>query len=503
MSIKKRLVLFLSLVIVLLLLMGGLLLVGGPVFVSAFRNSLESMNVLNSVRELKTHLSRQRISLNRYLLVDDDQEFRSFNEASVSAEKSLLDIKSRFSKAPPDWYVAIEENFKSSQKISKEVTGYFERGNKSKAYDLATSGLMPQFQKLFEQVANAENQKSREATGMFEKIRRMSGSFEKVVLIGWIIAFLVGLLVFRKLYQSVIEPLSILKKGTEEFGKGHWDHQIDLPYNNEFGALADSFNKMAENVKQLQMQAVHMDRMSAVGQLAGGVAHEINNPLTAVLGQAQILMARLPETDASYAQVVKIEQAALRCKKIVRGLLDFSRPSQTALEQVEINNVILSTLDLCEADFKKSRVIVEKRLGLKLAKIEGNFSELQQVLLNLVNNAIQAMPKGGNLIIESRTHNEQVGKNLVGPWIELRVKDTGIGIPKEHLNKIFEPFFTTKEIGKGTGLGLAVSMGIIKKHGGVLQSESAGVNKGAQFILNLPLKRMSPLSSSIQQGKAL
>ncbi len=110
---------------------------------------------------------------------------------------------------------------------------------------------------------------------------------------------------------------------------------------------------MAENVKQLQLQAAHMDRMSAVGQLAGGVAHEINNPLTAVLGQAQILLAKLAPTDPAHAQIAKIENAALRCKKIVRGLLDFSRPSQAAFEEIDANSVLASTLDLCEADLKK------------------------------------------------------------------------------------------------------------------------------------------------------
>src|SRR5213075_3289404 len=105
-------------------------------------------------------------------------------------------------------------------------------------------------------------------------------------------------------------------------------------------------NTMAENVKQFQAQAVHLDRMSAVGQLAGGVAHEINNPLTAVLGQAQIMLAKTDEGDPNYAALKKIENAGLRCKKIVRGLLDFSRPSQTAFEPIDVNDIVKSTLDL-------------------------------------------------------------------------------------------------------------------------------------------------------------
>jgi two-component system, NtrC family, sensor kinase len=237
--------------------------------------------------------------------------------------------------------------------------------------------------------------------------------------------------------------------------------------------------------------------MSAVGQLAGGVAHEINNPLTAVLGQAQILMARLKPDDPAYSQITKIEQAALRCKKIVRGLLDFSRPGQTAFEPVDLNNIITSTLELCEADLKRSRITVEKA-ARPLPAVVGNSSELQQVFLNLFNNAIHAMPRGGPIHIDARLRQEPIvfadrktgaTRNMPGPWIEIAVKDTGVGIARDHLARVFEPFFTTKEIGKGTGLGLAVSLGIIQKHGGDIRVDSAGLNRGATLTVLLPYKK--------------
>jgi two-component system NtrC family sensor kinase len=252
--------------------------------------------------------------------------------------------------------------------------------------------------------------------------------------------------------------------------------------------------------------------MSAVGQLAGGVAHEINNPLTAVLGQAQILLAKLKETDPSYGNLQKIEQAALRCKKIVRGLLDFSRPNQSTFESVEVNTVLQATLDLCEADLKRGGVVVDKRMAKTLPSISGNASELQQVLLNLVNNAIQAMPRGGTLTLETRPHNEALTifdrrknvppRKVQGPWVEIVVKDSGIGISRDHLPRVFEPFFTTKEIGKGTGLGLAVSMGIVQKHGGDLRVESAGLNRGAAFLLTLPVRRSGAQMPIDQSGLA-
>ena len=335
---------------------------------------------------------------------------------------------------------------------------------------------------------------------MFERSKQLTRQVESAVSLVLLIAFILSMVLFRSLYRAVMNPLETLRLGAVEFGKGHWDHRIDLSSKNEFGSLAESFNTMAENVKQLQMQAVHMDRMSAVGQLAGGVAHEINNPLTAVLGQAQILMARLGEKDAAYPLIAKIEQAALRCKKIVRGLLDFSRPSQTAFENVNIQSILDATLELCEADLKRGRVTVERRMDKMLPAVEGNASELQQIFLNLVNNAIQAMPKGGTLTVDAKINNDLVtlaartkggpARKVAGPWLEISFKDSGIGISKEHLGRVFEPFFTTKEIGKGTGLGLAVSMGIIQKHNGDLRVDSAGANRGSTFYLILPAKNM-------------
>jgi signal transduction histidine kinase len=179
-------------------------------------------------------------------------------------------------------------------------------------------------------------------------------------------------------------------------------------------------------------------------------------------------------------------------------LLDFSRPSQTAFESVNVQFILDATMELCEADLKRARVTVERRADKPLPAIEGNASELQQIFLNLVNNAIQAMPKGGVLSIDARINNDLVtlaartkggpARKVAGPWLEISFKDTGVGISKEHLGRVFEPFFTTKDIGKGTGLGLAVSMGIVQKHNGDLRVDSAGANRGSTFYLILPIK---------------
>ncbi len=494
MSIRRRLASFIFMMTGLLVLVGGLLLVGGPVILGAFRQSIDSMDALDAIREIRSDVTRQRTSLNRYLLLDDKQEWVSFEESSRHGRKNMDLLKKKFGSNTPDWYKNLSGHYDKTEKAANSVANHYRKGNKAKAYEEATS----LFEELMGYVTNLEKEKGAEAQHMFMRIKTMTQHVETMVIVALVAAFITGIVLFRSLYRAVMNPIETLRRGAIEFGKGHWDHRIDMNSKNELGTLADSFNTMAENVKQLQMQAVHMDRMSAVGQLAGGVAHEINNPLTAVLGQAQILMARLGDKDPSYAQISKIEQAALRCKKIVRGLLDFSRPSQASFEAIDLQNVISATLELCEADLKRGRVNIELRSAKPLPQIEGNPSELQQVFLNLVNNAIQAMPKGGTLTIDSLINNNPLAlterrkdappRSAQGPWLEINFRDTGVGIAKEHLSRVFEPFFTTKEIGKGTGLGLAVSMGIVQKHGGDLRVESAGLNRGSTFTLLLPVK---------------
>jgi signal transduction histidine kinase len=494
MSIRQRLVSFIFVMISFVALVCGMLLFGGPLILTAFRQSIDSMDSLDAIRELRSDIMRQRISLNRYLLLDDSQEWMSFEESSRSATKNLDLMRAHVGKNIPAWYPQLLQLYNKASETASDVVSHYKHGNKLKAYEEATNI----FDALIKRVSDLEQEKVAEAQAMFDRSKELTKQVESAVSLVLFVAFVLSVALFRSLYRAVMNPLEALRLGAVEFGKGHWDHRIDLSSKNEFGSLAESFNTMAENVKQLQMQAVHMDRMSAVGQLAGGVAHEINNPLTAVLGQAQILMARLGEKDPAYPQISKIEQAALRCKKIVRGLLDFSRPSQSAFESVNIQSIIDATVELCEADLKRARVTIERRMDKMLPAIEGNSSELQQIFLNLVNNAIQAMPKGGTLTVDAKVSNDIVTlaartkggptRKVQGPWLEISFKDTGIGISKEHLARVFEPFFTTKEIGKGTGLGLAVSMGIVQKHNGDLRVESAGANRGSTFYLILPVK---------------
>lgn len=279
-----------------------------------------------------------------------------------------------------------------------------------------------------------------------------------------------------------------------------------------------------EEKENLQVQLAQSEKMAGIGQLASGVAHEINNPLGVILGFAQSMAQRIKEDTPFFMPLKSIEREAQRCKKLVQDLLTFSRTSKTEKEECDINSVIESALSLVEAQTKMKVIIMEKNLQIDLPKIMINGNQIQQVIINLCNNAMDAMPKGGTLrvITKLQTHsflplskgehtggvapakqhsNEVSGVKRSSPrseaeWgssfrkgvqssIEIAITDTGMGIPEEIKNKIFNPFFTTKEVG-GTGLGLSLVYEIVQKHGGTIEFESE-VGKGTMFHVFLPI----------------
>ncbi|OGS21101.1 MAG: hypothetical protein A2252_05560 [Elusimicrobia bacterium RIFOXYA2_FULL_39_19] len=235
-------------------------------------------------------------------------------------------------------------------------------------------------------------------------------------------------------------------------------------------------NKDLENSQTLMLQSA---KMSAVGQLAGGVAHEINNPMGVILGFAQIMAKTIKEQDPYFLPVTSIEREAHRCKKLVADLLTFSRTGKTTMEKTNINAVIEGALTLSETLARIKNVDIIRSLENNLPEISANSNQLQQVIINLCNNAIDAMPEGGEIRISAKKS---------GAYVEIEVTDTGKGIPDKIKQHIFEPFFTTKEVGKGTGLGLSLVYEIVQKHNGTIEVESEP-GKGTTFKIKLPIDR--------------
>jgi len=258
----------------------------------------------------------------------------------------------------------------------------------------------------------------------------------------------------------------------------------------ESQAQLERLLNMVEQLERTQAQLVQSEKLASVGLLAGGVAHEINNPLTVILGRAEMMLLEegIPHKLHSDLEIIRSETA--RIAEIVRNLLVFSRDSANAAhEPLDISEVIRRSLVLLEHLFELDDVKVVKDLAPDLPQVRANRGQLEQVMTNLFINAMQAMTEGGTLTVRSFC----AGPSEVG----IEVTDTGRGIPQEALGKVFEPFFTTKAEGQGTGLGLVVAYGIIQRHGGQIGVDSKE-GEGTQFTITLPA--LDP--SSVRQRQA-
>jgi len=231
--------------------------------------------------------------------------------------------------------------------------------------------------------------------------------------------------------------------------------------------------------ERMEEQMSQTEKLTSLGLLAAGVAHEVNTPLAVISNYIQMLAKQMPEGDPRQGIIEKIVKQTFRASEIVNNLLNFSRTSATELADLDVNRVVEETLSLVAHPLKTSQIQVVKQLGSTLPAVRGSANKLQQVFLNLFLNARDAMPSGGMLEVRTATHNGSV---------EVEVVDTGAGIPREHIHRIFDPFFTTKASGRGTGLGLSVSYGIIKEHAGKIDVRSTP-GKGTSFHVEFPAVR--------------
>ncbi len=247
-----------------------------------------------------------------------------------------------------------------------------------------------------------------------------------------------------------------------------------------YGDLAANMNEL----KTAQEQLIHSTKMAAIGELSANIAHEINNPLTSVLGYTTHLLKTLDLPEAPRKMLGVMEQETLRVRKIIRNLLDFTRQRPTWLQPEDILLPMRETVALIQGLAEASSVRINEVYPSESFLVNMDHDEIKQVFVNIVNNALQAMPRGG----EIRIRVEAAGENEI--LIEL--SDTGIGIAPEHTNRIFEPFFSTKGNGHGTGLGLSISYRIIQNHGGRIEMESI-VGSGTTFRIFLPRYRQAQL----------
>jgi PAS domain S-box-containing protein len=240
--------------------------------------------------------------------------------------------------------------------------------------------------------------------------------------------------------------------------------------------------------KQTEEELIRSEKLASLGQLAASVAHEVNNPLAGIMVYVKLFLKKYKEeklqTENTEKQLLKMEKELDRTTRIIRNLLDFARQSEPAIRPVEINKVVEAALLLVGHQIGLENIKLEKKLDTQLPLVLADFDKIQQVLINIIMNAIQAMPDGGNLTITTSVAKGIKINKLFKDTVRIDIRDTGVGITRENMRKLFTPFFTTKEKGKGVGLGLPVVHGIIEQHKGKIEVDSEP-NIGTTFTIYL------------------
>jgi two-component system NtrC family sensor kinase len=299
----------------------------------------------------------------------------------------------------------------------------------------------------------------------------------------------------------ISRPIQAMAEAARKVEEGDYSSQVEVRSQDEIGHLAQSFNSMVrelarvtqelkdwaakletkveERTAQLRAMQSHLlqaEKLAAIGKLAAGVAHEINNPLTGILTNASLMRDDLTPEDPKREDLNIIVGETLRCRKIVKGLLDFARQTKPQKQAIELNRVVLEVLDLVRNQAAFRNIDFETHLDPNTPTVMADRDQMRQVVLNIVLNAAEAMPDGGTIRVSTRMDS-------AANQIVVSIQDTGAGIPPEAMHKLFEPFFTTKKT--GTGLGLAIGYGIMERHRGTINVDSVP-GKGTTISLRLP-----------------
>ncbi len=322
-----------------------------------------------------------------------------------------------------------------------------------------------------------------------------------------VISVISGVFVLRLVHR----PVQILKRGTEELARGDLGYQISFESNDELGDLAHSFNIMSlqlraaneeitswartlearveektNELKRAHEHVVQVEKMASIGKMAAVVAHEINNPLSGILTYAKLLKKWLQKVEADETKRAEIrecldlvETESKRCGDLVKNLLMFSRTAPMNLEWADVNMVVDRCIRLVQHQLDLGNVQLQLELADDVPTLHCDPAQVEQVLLALVMNAIDAMPRGGNLLVRTRSLPQS-------RQVEIQVRDDGVGIAPDLLARLFEPFLTTKETGTGVELGLAISKTIVERHGGQIEVESQP-GRGTTFYIFLPV----------------
>jgi len=295
------------------------------------------------------------------------------------------------------------------------------------------------------------------------------------------IFILLSLLIAQLLFKRIMKPLSLIRRTIDNVARGNLSPiNYEEDGKDEISKLIYAFNRMANELESKQDQLVQSRKIAAIGTFTAGIAHELNNPINNIYLTAETLLDDYEDLSKPEGKelVLDVLNQAERAAGIIKNLLDFSRSETSFFTDLQLSGVIEKTLKLVKNQTLLSNIQVNVDLSTDIPLIYGNMRNLEQIFLNLLINAIQAMPSGGTITIKSFRESNQ--------YLRIDIQDTGVGINPENLEHIFEPFYTTKGVGQGTGLGLAVTYALVKKHGGYVEVQSK-INSGTTFSIYLPI----------------
>jgi len=307
-----------------------------------------------------------------------------------------------------------------------------------------------------------------------------------IIVVGMALAVVLGYILANK----IMHPVHQLIKASKQVSEGSLTPEIGpISKDEEMGVLQSTFKDMVEAVGRRSAEAenrlIQSEKQASIGRLAAGVAHEINNPLTGILTFTRILQRSKDIGEKSQSHLQKVAESTVRVRKIVKGLLDFSRQTELDQEPTDVNRLIRSVISAMDNQALVKGVSITFNPGENLPMLTLDRSQFQSVLLNMIINALDATEPGGNINIYTASGLSASDTGHKG--VEITIADTGCGIPPEALDKLFDPFFTTKAVGQGTGLGLSVSYGIVQRHEGTIRVQSE-VGTGTRFFIWLPIE---------------
>ena len=332
--------------------------------------------------------------------------------------------------------------------------------------------------------------------------RTIEARRNRIILTTSALVFLLCFLILIIIRRKVSRPIQALTERIREIGKGYWEQRIEVSGRDEVSHLAEEFNRMCARLEEtygrlvqeqrerlgLEKNLRHSERLASVGQLAAGLAHEIGTPLSIIAGRAEHLLRRQRSPEEANENLKIIRSQIDRITGVVRQLLEFSRRKEPVLRSVDISALLTNVQRLLQHQIEEKRVAVALELRSALPVIQADPELLQQVFINLYLNSLHVLNAGGTIAIRAdlteNVESQPEGANGRS-WLKVSFEDNGPGIPPEHIDHVFDPFFTTKDIGEGTGLGLSVSYGIVKEHGGDIRVESEP-GRFTRFVIRLP-----------------